>query len=174
MAPHSSTLAWKLPWTGVVGCSPWGCQGSDTTERLHFHFSLSWHPTPVFLPGESRGQGSLVGCRLWGRTESDKTEATQQQQQCQLFDCPVPSASCNFELIILVGGSLSGTGTSHLHTPVVSLSQVRLFLLPFLILIHKFSTRNLNSHSSTCSFFCIFNMCVFTHMCIQCVCGSQN
>ena len=33
-----------------------------------------WHPTPVFLPGESQGQGSLVGCRLWGCTESDTTE----------------------------------------------------------------------------------------------------
>ena len=32
--------------------------------------------TPVFLPGESQGQGSLVGCRLWGRTESDTTEVT--------------------------------------------------------------------------------------------------
>ena len=38
-------------------------------------------PTPVFLPGESQGRGSLMGCRLWGRTESDMTEATQQQQQ---------------------------------------------------------------------------------------------
>ena len=38
MAPHSSTLAWKIPWTG---CSPWGCEESDTTERLHFHFSFS-------------------------------------------------------------------------------------------------------------------------------------
>ena len=36
---------------------------------------------PVFLPGESQGRGSLVGCRLWGRTESDTTEATEQQQQ---------------------------------------------------------------------------------------------
>ena len=35
-----------------------------------------WHPTPVFLPGESQGWGSLVGCRLWGRTESDTTEVT--------------------------------------------------------------------------------------------------
>ena len=40
-----------------------------------------WQPTPVFLPGESQGRRSLVGCRLWGRTESDTTEATQQQQQ---------------------------------------------------------------------------------------------
>ena len=40
-----------------------------------------WQPTPVFLPGESQGWGSLVGCRLWVRTESDMTEVTQQQQQ---------------------------------------------------------------------------------------------
>ena len=41
MAPHSSTLAWKIPWRSLVGCSPWGREESDTTERLHFHFSLS-------------------------------------------------------------------------------------------------------------------------------------
>ena len=43
MAPHSITLAWKIPWTEEpgAGCSPWGRWGSDTTERLHFHFSLS-------------------------------------------------------------------------------------------------------------------------------------
>ena len=35
-----------------------------------------WQPTPVFLPGESQGHRSLVGCRLWGPTESDTTEAT--------------------------------------------------------------------------------------------------
>ena len=35
-----------------------------------------WQPIPVFLPGESQGQGSLVGCCLWGRTESDTTEVT--------------------------------------------------------------------------------------------------
>ena len=37
-----------------------------------------WQPTPVFLPGESQGRGSLVGCCLWGRTESDTTKATYQ------------------------------------------------------------------------------------------------
>ena len=45
------------------------------------HWRRKWQPTPVFLPGESQGRGSLVGCRLWGRTESDTTDATQQQQQ---------------------------------------------------------------------------------------------
>ena len=40
-----------------------------------------WHPTPIPLPGKSHGWRSLVGCRLWGRTESDTTEVTEQQQQ---------------------------------------------------------------------------------------------
>ena len=40
------------------------------------HWRRKWQPTPVILPGESQGQGSLVGCRLWGRTELDTTEAT--------------------------------------------------------------------------------------------------
>jgi len=40
------------------------------------HWRRKWQPTPVFLPGESQGRGSLVGCCLWGRTESDMTEAT--------------------------------------------------------------------------------------------------
>ena len=44
------------------------------------HWRRNWQPTPVFLPGESQGRGTLVGCRLWGRTELDMTEATKQQQ----------------------------------------------------------------------------------------------
>ena len=45
------------------------------------HWRRKWQPTPVFLPGESQGWGSLVGCCLWGRTELDTTEVTWQQQQ---------------------------------------------------------------------------------------------
>ena len=45
------------------------------------HWRRKWQPTPVFLPGESQGWGSLVGCCLWGHAELDTTEATQQQQQ---------------------------------------------------------------------------------------------
>ena len=61
--------------------------GQDSATSLSLftfmHWRRKWQPTPVFLPGESKGQGSLVGCRLWGRTESDTTEVTQQQQQQQ-------------------------------------------------------------------------------------------
>ena len=45
-------------------------------EESEAGWRRKWQPTPVFLPGESQGRGSLVGCRQWGRTESDMTEAT--------------------------------------------------------------------------------------------------
>ena len=68
------------------------------------HWRRKWQPTPVFLPGESQGGGSLVGCCLWGRTELDTTEATWQQQQKQA----VPSGSwvdfISFNLSLTLGG----------------------------------------------------------------------
>ena len=83
MAPHSSTLAWKIPWTEEPGGPPSVGSlrvGQDSVTSLSLftfmHWRTKWHPTPVFLPGESQGRGSLVGCRLWGRTELDTTEAT--------------------------------------------------------------------------------------------------
>ena len=87
MALHSSTFAQKIPWTEEPG----GLQsmgllrvGQDSATSLSLftfmQWRRKWQPTPVFLPGESQEWGSLVGCRLWGRTESDTTEATQQQQ----------------------------------------------------------------------------------------------
>ena len=83
MATHSSTLAWKIPWADKPGrLQSTGSQrvGHDLATSLSLftfmHWRRKWQPTPVFLPGESQGQGSLVGCHLWGRTESDATEVT--------------------------------------------------------------------------------------------------
>ena len=83
MAPHSSTLAWKIPWMEEPGRLPsMGSRrvGHDWAISLSLftftHWRRQWQPTPVFLPGESQGWGSLVGCRLWGHTESDMTEVT--------------------------------------------------------------------------------------------------
>ena len=45
-------------------------------DKKAFLRRRKWQATPVFLPGESQGWGSLVGCRLWGHTESDTTEVT--------------------------------------------------------------------------------------------------
>ena len=76
MAPHSSILAWKIAWME----EPDRLQVAKSRTRLSnftfMHWRRKWQLTPVFLPGESQGSGSLVGCRLWGRTESDTTEAT--------------------------------------------------------------------------------------------------
>ena len=53
----------------------------QTQQSVLFdHPSRKWQPTPIFLPGESQGRESRVGCHLWGCTESDTTEATRQQQ----------------------------------------------------------------------------------------------
>ena len=73
--PHSSTLAWKIPWTEEPGrlqsMQSLGVRHDWATSLSLFtflHWRRKWQPTPVFLPGESQGWGSLVGCRLWGRT----------------------------------------------------------------------------------------------------------
>ena len=52
------------------------CRVSESLFMHTMHWRRKWRPTPVFLPGESQGRRSLVGCRLWGRTEADTTEAT--------------------------------------------------------------------------------------------------
>ena len=92
MAPHSSILAWKMPWALEPG-RPWCQKESDMTEYLELReasnflfkpptptvctcWRRKWQPTPVYLPEESQARGSLVGCRLWGRTESDTSEVT--------------------------------------------------------------------------------------------------
>ena len=64
-------------WAAVHGVAKSWTRLSDFTLTFHFHaLEEEWQPTPVFLPGGSHGQRSLVGCRLWGRTELDMTEAT--------------------------------------------------------------------------------------------------
>ena len=83
MAPHSSTLAWKIPWMEEpgrlqsMGSLRLGHDWATSLSLFTFmHWRRKWEPISVFLPGESQGRGSLVGCRLCGHTESDTTEAT--------------------------------------------------------------------------------------------------
>ena len=83
VAPHSSTLAWQIPWTEEPGrlqsIELWRVRHNWLTSLSLFtfmHWRRKWQPILVFLPGEFQGWRSLVGCRLWGRTESDMTEAT--------------------------------------------------------------------------------------------------
>ena len=83
MVTQSITRAWKITWMEEPGrLQSMGSlrvrHDSETSLSLFtfMHWRRKWQPTPVFLPGESQGWESLVGCRLWGRTESDTTEAT--------------------------------------------------------------------------------------------------
>ena len=102
MAPHSSTLACKIPWMEEPG----GLQfmgslrvGHDRATSFSLftfmHWRRKWQPTPVLLPGESQGRGSQVGCRLWGRTESDRTEVT---WQYQIYICTTTSLSIHLSM----------------------------------------------------------------------------
>ena len=64
-------------WAAVHGVRRVGHGWATSLSLFTFlHWRRKWQPTPVFLPGESQGRGSLMGCRLWGRTESDMTEVT--------------------------------------------------------------------------------------------------
>ena len=82
MAPHSSTLAWKIPWmeerqAAVHGVTRSWTQLSDFTFTFHFHAlekEMATHSS--VLAWRIPGMGGLVGCRLWGCTESNTTEAT--------------------------------------------------------------------------------------------------
>ena len=82
MAPHSSTLAWKIPWTEEPGRLQ--SMGSLSRTRLRdFPFTFHLHALEKEMATHSSvlawripGTGSLVGCCLWGRTESETTEAT--------------------------------------------------------------------------------------------------
>ena len=88
MATHSSTLAWKISRRSLVGYSPWDREESDTTERLHFHFSLSCigegHGNPLY-----RGPAPVGSRDSLGRTvlateinrERDKERILQLRKQ---------------------------------------------------------------------------------------------
>ena len=74
MAPHSSTLAWEIPWTeepgGLQSVASLRVRPSDFTFTFHFHaLEKEMQSTPVFLPGESQGWRSLLGC-VYGVAQS--------------------------------------------------------------------------------------------------------
>ena len=131
MAPESSTLACKIPWVEEPG----RLQSMGSLRVRHnwaislslftfMHWRRKWQPTLVFLPGESQGQRSLVVCHLWGRTESDTTEVTLQQQQtitwvrCALF-------------LLIYGQEMTWITVQPQFSSVQSLSCVWLFVTPW-------------------------------------------
>ena len=131
MAPHSNPLAREIPWTeepgGLQAMGSRGVGHDWATSLSLFTFMpwrRKWHPTPVFLPGESQGRGSLVGCGLWGRTELDTTAETLQQQQLRVKEC---------QLLQVNYGTGSGGCKKH---------RFQFFILKFLLSSWIFIPRN--------------------------------
>ena len=101
MAPHSSTLAWKIPRTEEPG----RLQSMGSLRVRHdwatslslfifMHWRRKWQPTPVFLPGESQGCGSLMGCAVYGVAQSRtrlKRLSSISSNLCETGEC---SLSC--------------------------------------------------------------------------------
>ena len=92
MATHPSTLAWKIPWEEPDRLQSTGSLrvGHDWAASLSLFTFIHWRkkgqPTPVFLPGESQGWGSLVGCRLWGRRVRHDWSGLAERGYFYLFD----------------------------------------------------------------------------------------
>ena len=125
MAPHSSTLARKIPWTEEpgrlqsMGSLRVGHHWVTSFSLFTFmHWRRKWQPTPVFLPGESQGQGSLVGCHLWGshRVGHDWSDlaaaATRTTRICNLTNEPDPTSSPKLGVWLGLAG-----GGEALHSP---------------------------------------------------------
>ena len=119
LAPHSSTLAWKIPWMEEPGrLQSMGSLrvGHDWATSLSLfifmHWRRKWQPTPVFLPGESRGWGSLVGCRLWVTQSQTRLKWLSSENlhidsgnvpSCQLLPLsPPPHVSLLLQLLFLL------------------------------------------------------------------------
>ena len=128
MAPHSSTLAWKIPWTEEPG----GLQsialrgvGHDWATSLSLftflHWRRKWQPTPMFLPGESQGRWSLVGCCLWGHAESDTTERLSSSSSSSRFNLSM--------LLLMMVLAISCLSQSCEDMPLISPFSIILFHL---------------------------------------------
>ena len=115
----------------LVGCSPWGHQSrtrlSDFTFTFHFHAlekEMATHSS--VLAWRIPGTGSLVGCHLWGRTESDTTEATQQRRKLKPRERNVSSMAVSSYLLSLSSVFLCLQGT---HFWPSSVSNSRLCII---------------------------------------------
>jgi len=126
MVTHSSTLAWQIPWTEEPGrLQSMGSLGvvhnwaTSLSLFTFMHWIRKWQPTPVFLPGESQGRKSLVGCRLWGRTELDVTERLSSSSSSSKkrlgFPCSsvIQESACNAGDLGSIPGLIPGKGNGN-------------------------------------------------------------
>ena len=96
-------------WATVHGVTKSRTRLSDFTVTFHFHALEK--EMAVFLPGESQARGSLVGCRLWGCTESDTTEATAAAAALDtlLTLMNIQNPGCFIFFVVIINGIFSST-----------------------------------------------------------------
>ena len=90
--------------SGLFHCIPVDAGRTRWFREDPMHWRRKWQPTPVFLPGESQGRGSLVGCHIWGRTESDglsssSSSSSIQQHVRAWMSVPYPHGSQGVSLV---------------------------------------------------------------------------
>ena len=163
MAPHSSTLAWKIPWMKEPGRLQ--SMGSlrvrhDWTTSLSLftfmHWRRKWQPTPLFLPGESQGWGGLVGCRLWrcrvGHDWSDLAAAVAAALTFPFYTAYIFFMSITLIEILIISCrklclSLKYFFLAYQFSSVQSLSHVQIFATPWIAARQAFLSIT-NSRSS--------------------------
>ena len=135
MAPHSSTLAWKISWMEEPGrLHSMGLRrvGHDWAISLSLftfmHRRRKWQPTPVFLPGESQGQRSLVGFCLWGHRVGHNWSNL--AAAAGLYLCPWNSPGKN-----------TGVGCHFLLQGIFPTKRLNLTLLPCRQIVYLLSHR---------------------------------
>ena len=130
MAIQSNTLAWKILWREEPGrlksMGSLRVRHNWATSLSLFtfmHWRRKWQPIPVFLPGESQGQRSLVGCHLWGRTEPDWSDlaaaaAANIEKSVRIFTV------MTFFFFLSLNGFIFRQPTWHIFSKTMSLLQI--------------------------------------------------
>ena len=138
MAPHSNTLAWKIPWTEEpgrlqsMGSLRVGHNSVTSLSLFTFmHWRRKWQPTPVFLPGESQGRRSLMGCHLWGQQSRTRLKWLSSSSSNPPAPRPQTSWQCWLPLI----------------SPVANQKYVYELIMPSLNITIKFITISFRSGS---------------------------
>ena len=131
----------------------------------------TWQPTPVFLPGESQGRGSLVGCRLWGCTESDTTEQLSSSSSVCICQGSIPGSGRS---------SGEGNGNSLQYSCLENLTDREAWwgTVYRVERVGHDSTTNTHTHTCvcvcTCVYICIYIIELVLYFPYMCLCRKYN
>ena len=111
------------------------------------HWRKKWQPTPVFLPGESQGRGSLVGCGPWGCKESDMTEQLTHTHTITPSMLSEPITLKSLRKLKLKLHKNKKIKHDYLRVVIIAVTVINNYIVPFLLYPHNFIS--FGPHSST-------------------------